>query len=206
MFSSFCLSTSSVLLHCWHLLGKSYRDYYHCRGRINFLLSNCTFSAFTFIRGFLALLLSPWREATQDTMIISWQVWHLVQDFWMVQGSRFSLLKQKFLVVTSQKNAKDLSDPLSIPWLASSFPASFKGTIWNTSILVVNYSPATPKLISHQEHLLLRHCWFHWFQTNCYASLLAHRMLCSAEMAQGISAAFFSLQCKLPSAAAILKN
>lgn len=114
IFSSFYFSTSSLLIYCWHLLGKPHRGYHHCRGRINFFPQNCTFSAFAFIRGFLALLLSPRREATQDRMIIWWQVWHLVQDFWMVQGSRFSLMKQRFTTVTCNKNAKDLSNPLSI--------------------------------------------------------------------------------------------
>lgn len=49
----------SVLIHCWHLLEKSQRDCYHCRGRNDFLLQNCTSSAFTFIRGFLALIFYP---------------------------------------------------------------------------------------------------------------------------------------------------
>lgn len=40
--------TSSLLIHCWHLLGKLYRDYYYCRGGIDFLLQELHFFSFPF--------------------------------------------------------------------------------------------------------------------------------------------------------------
>lgn len=106
--------TSSVLIHCWWLLGKLYRDYYYCRGEINFLLQELHFFSFHFHQRVLFLLLSHRRETTQDRMIIQWLVWHLVPEFWMVEGSRFSLIKQRFMVVTSKQNTRDLPNPLFV--------------------------------------------------------------------------------------------
>lgn len=44
----FLFFTSSVLIHCWYLLGKLYRDYYDWRGGINFLLQELHFRSFHF--------------------------------------------------------------------------------------------------------------------------------------------------------------
>lgn len=108
IFHQLCINSLLVML------GKLYRDYYYCRGGINFLLQELHFFSFHFHQRVLFLLLSHWRETAQDRMIIQCLVWHLVPKFWMVEGSRFSLIKQRFMVVTSKKNTKDLPNPLFV--------------------------------------------------------------------------------------------